>query len=192
MAKQEFAVRVVPIRTVKPYANNPRKNDSAVAKVAASLREFGWRQPIVVDPQMTVVAGHTRLLAAQSLGMATVPIHVAKGLTAAQIRAYRLADNRSAQEAEWDDGLLGDELHALSGLDFDLSLTGFEPDELSALMAPAPNILDGADLDEAPEPPAKPITQPGDLIALGRHRLVCGDATDTHVWDFLMSSRGGG
>jgi len=126
-----------PIADVLPYAGNPRKNDTAVSKVAASLREFGWRQPIVVDDTLTVIAGHTRLLAARSLGMTTVPVHVAKGLTAAQVRAYRLADNRTAQEAEWDNDLLALELGALADQKFDLSLTGFDADELSALPNPS-------------------------------------------------------
>jgi ParB-like chromosome segregation protein Spo0J len=125
-----------PIADVLPYAGNPRKNDTAVSKVAASLREFGWRQPIVVDDTLTVIAGHTRLLAARSLGMTTVPVHVARGLTAAQVRAYRLADNRTAQEAEWDNDLLALELGALADQKFDLALTGFDADELSALLNP--------------------------------------------------------
>jgi ParB-like chromosome segregation protein Spo0J len=123
-----------PIADVLPYAGNPRKNDTAVAKVAASLREFGWRQPIVVDETLTVIAGHTRLLAARSLGMTTVPVHVAKGLTAAQVRAYRLADNRTAQEAEWDNDLLALELGALADQKFDLSLTGFDTGELARML----------------------------------------------------------
>lgn len=96
-----------PIESVIPYARNPRKNDDAVTAVAASIREFGWRQPIVVDEQMVVVAGHTRLLAARRLGLRTVPVHVARGLSPAQVRAYRLMDNRSHQNAEWDDSCCG-------------------------------------------------------------------------------------
>ena len=96
----------IAIGKVVPYARNPRRNDAAVATVAASLAEFGWRQPIVVDEQMVIVAGHTRYEAARRLGMATVPVHVARGLSAAQLRAYRLMDNRSHQNASWDDELL--------------------------------------------------------------------------------------
>ncbi len=167
----------MPIESIVPYVRNPRKNEAAVAKVASSLREYGWRQPIVVDEALTVIAGHTRLMAARSLGMATVPVHVAKGLTKAQAKAYRIGDNRTAQESEWDNDLLALEFADLAGEGFDLSLTGFDADELAALMAPASGVLDGADLDDAPPLPVNPITTPGDLIILGRHRLLCGDST---------------
>jgi len=175
-AAPEYATVNVPIADVVPYVRNPRKNTEAVAKVAASIREFGFRQPIVCDADMVVIAGHTRLQAAQSLGLKTVPVHIARGLSTAQVTAYRLADNRTGQDATWDNDLLGVELKALVGLDFDLALTGFNPDELDALLNP-PGILDGADLDDVPEPPKTPITKVGDLIVLGRHRLLCGDAT---------------
>lgn len=128
-------VTAVPIERVIPYARNPRRNDAAVAKVAASIREFGWRQPIVVDHGMVVVAGHTRLLAARQLGMTEVPVHVAEGLTPAQMKAYRLADNRVAQEATWDQALLGLELDDLSDAGFRVDLTGFDHDEIEDLLA---------------------------------------------------------
>ena len=123
-------VETAAIKTVVPYARNPRKNEAAVAKVAASIKEFGWRQPIVVDSEMVVIAGHTRLEAARALGMAKVPIHVAKDFTPQQIKAYRIADNRVGQEAEWDEDYLALELLDLQEADFDLSLTGFDDDEL--------------------------------------------------------------
>ena len=122
------------IDRVIPYARNPRKNDAAVAAVAASIKEFGWRQPIVVDEDGVVLAGHTRLAAARSLGMHEVPVHVAAGLTPAQAKAYRLADNRTNENAEWDDALLGLELADLRIDDFDLALTGFTDDELTKLL----------------------------------------------------------
>ena len=175
-AASDYATVNVPIADVVPYVRNPRKNTDAVAKVAASIREFGFRQPIVCDADMVVIAGHTRLQAAQSLGLKTVPVHIARGLSAAQVTAYRIADNRTGQEATWDSDLLTTELTALVGLDFDLTLTGFNPDELDALLNP-PGILDGADLDAVPEPPAKPVTKVGDVIVLGQHRLLCGDST---------------
>ena len=106
MADALMCVVSVPIGRLIPYSRNPRKNTAAIAKVAASLREFGWRQPIVVDDAYTVIAGHTRLEAARTLGMSEVPVHVATGLSANQIKAYRLADNRVGSEAEWDNGLL--------------------------------------------------------------------------------------
>jgi ParB-like chromosome segregation protein Spo0J len=124
-------VRLVPVDQVVPYARNPRRNQGEIAKVAASLREFGWRQPIVVDSEMTVVVGHTRLAAAISLGMTEVPIHVAAGLTPAQVKAYRLADNRVGEEAQWDAQLLQLELGDLKDESFDQVLTGFSETELT-------------------------------------------------------------
>jgi len=163
------------IDTVVPYARNPRRNDKAVATVASSLAEFGWRQPIVVDEQMVIVAGHTRYEAAKRLGMTTVPVHVARGLSAAQLRAYRLMDNRSHQNASWDDELLALELQDLRLEDFDLELTGFDEAELDRLLAGTLGDADAA--DEAPEPPADPVSRPGDLWICGEHRVLCGDAT---------------
>lgn len=114
-----------------PYARNARViPDSAVGKVAASIKEFGFKQPIVVDAEDVIVAGHTRLLAAERLGLAEVPVLVADDLTPAQVKAYRLADNRTGQEATWDTELLSIELEDLAGLDIDLSLTGFDASEL--------------------------------------------------------------
>ena len=135
-----FTAADVAIGKVKPYPRNPRKNEAAVAKVAASIRAFGFRQPIVCDAKMTVIAGHTRLLAARALGMKAVPVHVARGLTPAQVRAYRLADNRTAQEATWDNDALVEELLALRADAFDLPLTGFDAAELAQLMGEVPDV----------------------------------------------------
>jgi DNA modification methylase len=187
-----MAIQAVAIGQVVPYVRNPRKNTAAIAKVAASLTEYGWRQPIVCDEAMVVIAGHTRLEAARSLGMTTVPVHIATGLTATQVKAYRLADNRVGQEATWDDGLLALELADLTADDFDLALTGFDDDELTALLNPASTVLDGADLDAVPDAPKEPITKLGDRITLGRHTLVCGDATDAGAWDALLAGREAG
>jgi DNA modification methylase len=187
-----FTVATVPIGSVVPYVRNPRKNTAAIAKVAASLREFGWRQPIVVDEALTVIAGHTRLEAARSLGMADVPVHVATGMSAAQIKAYRIADNRVAAEAEWDNDLLAIELHELQDDGWDLALTGFDADELTALLNPPSAIVEDADLDAVPEAPKEPITKLGDRITLGRHTLVCGDSTDSGAWDALLAGRQAG
>jgi len=127
-------VALTPVGQVVPYARNPRKNDAAVAKVAASIKEFGFRQPIVVDEAMVVIAGHTRLLAARQLGVAKVPVHIAEGLTDTQAKAYRLADNRTGQDAEWDMDLLGLEMRDLDYVEFDLSLTGFDSLEIKDVM----------------------------------------------------------
>jgi len=165
----------LPIEQLIPYARNPRRNDAAVATVAASLAEFGWRQPIVVDERMAIVAGHTRWAAAKRLGMTVVPVHVARGLTPAQVKAYRLMDNRSHENAEWDDAFLKLELEELNLGDLDLALTGFDEQEIARLLADG---LDDADAaDEAPAPPVDPISRPGDIWICGEHRVLCGDAT---------------
>jgi DNA modification methylase len=169
-------VEMRPIGSVRPYENNPRLNDATVDAVAASLREYGWRQPIVVDEQDVIIVGHTRYKAAIKLGMTEVPVHVARGLTAAQARAYRIADNQTATLSQWDEDKLPLELMELQKADFDLPLTGFPEDEVLRLLT-HPTGEGQCDPDEVPEPPAEPITQPGDLWVLGRHRLLCGDAT---------------
>ena len=166
----------LPIEKLIPYARNPRKNAAAVATVAASLREFGWRQPIVVDEDMVILVGHTRLEAARQLGLSVVPVHIARGLTPAQARAYRLMDNRSAENAEWDEARLGLELDDLQLDGFDLHLTGFDDDELQRLLR-QDDFGARDDEDDIPEPPEHPVTMPGDLWLLGPHRLLCGDAT---------------
>ncbi|VTU02484.1 adenine methyltransferase : ParB-like partition protein OS=Sutterella wadsworthensis 2_1_59BFAA GN=HMPREF9465_00225 PE=4 SV=1: ParBc: N6_N4_Mtase [Gemmataceae bacterium] len=168
-------VEMRPIDSVTPYPGNPRLNDASVDAVAASLKEFGWQQPLVVDEADVIIVGHTRYKAAKKLGMAEVPVHVARGLTPAQARAYRIADNQTATLSQWDDDKLALELVALQTEGYDLSLTGFpEDDVLKMLTAPEP--LAG-DPDAVPDPPAAPVTKPGDLWVLGRHRLLCGDAT---------------
>ena len=127
-------ITVIPLNKITPYARNPRQNSGApVAKVKASLKEFGWRQPIVVDRDMVIVVGHTRYAAALELGMTEAPVHIADTLTPAQIKAYRIADNRTGAEAQWDMELLGLEIQDLKELDFSLDLTGFDADELAGI-----------------------------------------------------------
>jgi len=147
-----------------------------MSKVAASIKEFGWRQPIVVDTEGVIVAGHTRLLAARKLGMTTVPVHVAANLTPAQAKAYRLMDNRSHEEAEWDMELLPLELEDLKSLEFDLGLTGFDDDELGRLLCAGHAGL--TDENAVPAVPENPVSRLGDVWILGNHRLVGGDCTD--------------
>src|SRR5262245_618725 len=129
-------VEMRPISSIRPYANNPRINDPAVDAVAASIKAFGFRQPIVVDEEGVIIVGHTRYKAALKLGLETVPVHVAVGLSPAQAKAYRIADNQTATLSAWDDDKLPLELMALQKLDFDLNLTGFSADELMQLLAP--------------------------------------------------------
>jgi DNA modification methylase len=178
-----------PVGRVIPYARNARViSQAAVDKVAASLAEFGWRQPIVVDEHAVILAGHTRLQAAHKCGFAHVPVHVAAGLSEAQARAYRLMDNRSHEEATWDEELLSLELLEIKGFDFDLDLTGFNTDELDELLADkTPGLTDP---DAAPPLPEVATTQRGDLYELGKHRLLCGDATHPdHVARLLNGAR---
>jgi len=171
-----MSVELRPLDAVRPYANNPRQNDDAVEAVAESIRRFGFRQPIVVDADGVIVAGHTRFRAAQRLGLATVPVHVATDLSPDEVRAYRLADNKTAELASWDDALLSIELDALRGAGIDWTLLGFDEEELAKLLAPAGT--EGlTDPDAVPEKPVDPITKPGDLWLLGKHRLLCGDST---------------
>ncbi len=174
-----------PLNSIKPYANNPRLNDAAVDAVAESIREFGFRQPIVVDEDGVIIVGHTRFKAAQKLDLTEVPVHVATGLTPAQTKAYRIADNQTARLSEWDSEKLVAELIELQKLDFDLDLTGFSAEEMTGLLAPStPEGL--VDPDAVPEPPDAAITQPGDLWVLGSHRLLCGDSSKPADVDRLL------
>lgn len=174
-----------PIDRLKPYENNPRQNDGAVEAVAASIREFGFRVPIVVDGDGVIVAGHTRYKAAQKLSRETVPVVVADDLTPEQIRAFRIADNKTAELAEWDFDLLPIELDGLKDIGYDLGLLGFDEDELGKLLDPG--VAEGlTDPDDVPEPPDEAITQPGDLWILGNHRLLCGDSAKAEDVDRLL------
>jgi DNA modification methylase len=161
-----------------PYARNARKlSAQAIDKVAASIREFGFRQPIVVDKAGTIIAGHTRLQAARKLQLETVPVHVAESLTPAQVKAFRLLDNRSHEESSWDEDLLGLELLDLKDLDMDLSLTGFDLGEIESYLASTEPIHGLTDEDAVPEVADVPVSALGDVWQLGNHRLLCGDAT---------------
>ena len=145
------------IQTIRPYESNPRLNDQAVEAVAKSLREFGFRQPVVVDPEGVIIVGHTRYKAALKLGLRQVPVHVATDLTPAQVKAYRVADNATGDIATWNPDLLPLELKDLQGMDFDLSLLGFSAEELGALLA-LPGNEGLTDPDAVPAPPDEAIT----------------------------------
>ena len=173
---------------IRPYEHNPRLNDDAVDVVAASIREFGFRQPIVVDEDGVIIVGHTRYKAAQKLGLDKVPVHVAKGLSPEQIKAYRIADNKTSEIAEWNYELLPLELSQLKDANFDLGLLGFDADELAEIMDPG--VRDGlTDPDDVPAPPDAAITQPGDLWILGDHRLLCGDSSSPEDLDRLLDGQ---
>jgi DNA modification methylase len=170
------------IDRLRPYERNPRTHSAEqITKIAASLLEFGWTNPILVDGEAGIIAGHGRLLAARELGMAIVPVIELTHLSEAQKRAYVIADNRLALDAGWDEDLLTAELKALEGLDFNLELTGFGLDELH-------DLLDDESIEEAPapEPPDEPVSQQGDLWVLGNHRLLCGDSSDPTSVDRLL------
>src|SRR5262249_13229921 len=158
----------------KPYDKNPRRNDHAVEAVARSIAEFGFRQPIVIDEEGVIIVGNTRYKAALRLGLKEGPVHVAKGWSAAKIKAYRIADNKTAELADWDNDLLINELVDLQKLDFEMDLLGFSADELQGLLG-TDAVQGCTDPDEVPEPPETPITNSGDLWLLGDNRLLCGD-----------------
>jgi DNA modification methylase len=163
-----------------PYARNARTHDEAqVAQIAASIREWGWTSPVLVDPEGMIIAGHGRVLAARKLGLVDVPVMVAGDWSEAQKRAYVLADNKIALNAGWDDALLCLELTDLSGMGVDLALMGFTEGEFAALTAS--NNPGLTDPDDSPEPPLSPVSRLGDVWVLGRHRLVCGDCTDAAI-----------
>lgn len=164
---------------ISPYEKNPRRNDEAVRYVAASIKKFGFKQPIVIDKDGIIVAGHTRYKAARKLNLKAVPCIVADDLTDEQIKAYRLADNKVAEKSEWDFDLLDEELQDLVGID--MTEFGFEEEEQPEEELEAEE--DGYDED----PPVEPRTKPGDIYKLGNHILMCGDSTNSKDVEKLMN-----
>ncbi len=182
----ELRVKWVPIGEVRPYPGNPRRNDQAVDAVAASIREFGWRQPIVVDADGTIVCGHTRYKAAQRLGEESVPVTVAADLTPEQVAAYRLADNKVGELAEWDDGLLALELDGIGSIDMDQF--GFDLGDFG-IIDDGPG-LDSVVEDEPPSPDEVVCRcKPGEVWVLGGHRVMCGSATSPEDMERLGGGR---
>lgn len=165
------------IATLIPYARNSRTHsDDQVAQIAASIKEFGWTNPILVDGDNGIIAGHGRIYAARKLGHTQVPVIELTGLTDAQKKAYVIADNKLALNAGWDNEMLALEIQELTDEGFDTSLLGFNPDELNALLEP--DVIEGlTDEDAVPETPEEPKTKLGDIYQLGSHRLMCGDST---------------
>lgn len=163
-----------------PFARNSRTHsEQQIAQIAASIREFGWTNPLLIDEHNGIIAGHGRYLAAKSMSLVELPCIVIADLSPAQKRALVIADNKLALNAGWDFELLSGELKGLLDDGFDLGLMGFEEPELDALLAKATERL--TDPDEIPEPPPVPVSRPGDVWLLGRHRIVCGDSTDADV-----------
>jgi DNA modification methylase len=177
------------VESLIPYINNSRTHsDEQVAQIAASIKEFGWTNPILVDGDNSIIAGHGRLLAARKLGFKEVPTIELKDLTETQKKAYIIADNRLALNAGWDNELLTIELNDLLADGFALELLGFDPKELDALLEP--EVVEGlTDEDAVPDVPDEPTTKLGDIYQLGNHRLMCGDSTSIEAVDELMDGQ---
>ena len=181
-------IKELEVSALIPYAKNSRTHDDAqVAQIAASIKEFGWTNPILIDGDKGIIAGHGRLMAARKLKMDKVPVIELNGMTDAQKKAYVIADNRLALNADWDNAMLTIELQDLEDEGFDLSLTGFDDSELDALLNPIEETEGLTDEDEVPELPEEPKTKLGDIYILGNHRLMCGDSTSIDAVEKLMN-----
>ena len=183
------AIKKISVSDLIPYANNSRTHsDEQVLQIASSIKEFGFINPVIVDGENGIIAGHGRVMAAKKLGLMDVPCVDASHLSEAQKKAYIIADNKLALNAGWDDDILRIELDMLTELDFDLSLTGFSDEELQAICQVeeiAPEYEEDAD-GEVIEPPAEPKTKEGDVWILGKHRLMCGDSTSIDAVERLL------
>lgn len=179
----------VAVEALIPYAKNSRTHDDAqVAQIAASIKEFGWTNPILVDGDKGIIAGHGRLMAARKLGLTKVPVIELKDMTDTQKKAYIIADNQLAMNSGWDTSLLTLELTELQDEGFDLELLGFDDKELNALLEP--EVVEGnTDEDAVPEVPEEPKTKLGDIYILGNHRLMCGDSTSIDAVDKLLEGQ---
>lgn len=186
--KKFFPTITVKVKDLIPYARNSRTHsEEQVTQIASSIREFGFTNPVIIDKQNNIIAGHGRLLAAQKLGIKEVPCVVVTGWTEAQKKAYIIADNKLALNAGWDEKMLSLEFDELQELGFDLSLTGFSLDEIGKLN---PEIVEGlTDEDAVPEAPEVPKTVLGDVWLLGDHRLMCGDSTSIDAVERLMDGQ---
>ena len=170
-------IQKLPIDTLIPYANNARvHSDKQILQIASSIKEFGFTNPVLIDKDNGIIAGHGRVEAARKLGHKEVPVIRLEHLSEAQKKAYILADNKIAMNSTWDDQLLALELQTIGDLGINLDFTGFDDSEISALTPQ--EITEGlTDEDALPETPEEPITKPGDIWILGKHRLMCGDST---------------
>jgi len=187
MAKQQ--IEQVSIEALIPYARNSRTHsDAQVAQIAASIKEFGFTNPVLIDEDGGIIAGHGRTMAARKLGLDEVPCLRLAHLTEAQKKAYIIADNKLALNAGWDDEMLKVELSELKDLDFDLSLIGFDADELANLLEPE-QVEGLVDEDEVPEVPEEPKTKLGDIYILGKHRLMCGDSCSVSDMEKLCAGQ---
>lgn len=178
MQTEDLKVVYRKVSELIPYARNARTHsDEQIERIADSIREFGWTNPILIDGESGIIAGHGRVLAARKLGLEKVPTIELSGLTEAQKRAYIIADNRLALDAGWDEEMLKLEFAELEKLGFELSKTGFSDEEINEMMADLDREVDGVEDVETPEPPKNPKTKRGEIWILGTHRLMCGDST---------------
>jgi len=189
LSKTTSDMKLVPIKELVPYVNNARTHSAAqITKLRSSLREFGFVNPIIVDRDYSVIAGHGRLIAAKEEGFSEVPCVFVDYLTEAQKKAYIIADNRYAEDAGWDEELLRLEIEGLQGMEFNVELLGFEPAELNKLLTNGDDIQeDDFDVEAELQKPA--LTKPGDVWLLGKHRLVCGDSTKCETYKVLMDGK---
>jgi DNA modification methylase len=175
------------IEKLIPYARNSRTHsDAQVAQIAASIKEWGWTMPVLIDEDGGIIAGHGRVLAARSLGHESVPVVVAKGWSDAKKRAYVIADNKLSLNAEWDDEMLKLELKDLQAINYEMDLIGFSAEDLEAMLNEVEPTEGLTDEDAVPETPDEPKTKPGDIYQLGRHRLMCGDSTSIDAVEKLL------
>jgi DNA modification methylase len=185
----QVQIKTVTVDKLIPYVRNSRTHsDAQIAQIAASIKEFGWTNPILVDAENGIIAGHGRLMAARKLGYTEVPVIELKDMTETQKRAYVIADNQLALNAGWDFSLLSLEVADLKDNDFDLDLLGFDPKELEKLLEPE-EVEGLTDEDAVPEVPEEPKTKLGDIYQLGNHRLMCGDSTSIDAVEKLMDGQ---
>jgi DNA modification methylase len=185
----QVQIKTVTVDKLIPYVRNSRTHsDAQIAQIAASIKEFGWTNPILVDAENGIIAGHGRLMAARKLGYKEVPVIELKDMTETQKRAYVIADNQLALNAGWDFSLLSLEVADLKENDFDLDLLGFDPKELEKLLEPE-EVEGLTDEDAVPEVPEEPKTKLGDIYQLGNHRLMCGDSTSIDAVEKLMDGQ---
>ena len=190
MQKEDLKVVYRKVSELIPYARNARTHsDEQIERIANSIKEFGWTNPILIDGENGIIAGHGRILAARKLGIEKVPTIELSGLTEAQKRAYIIADNRLALDAGWDEDILKLEFAELEKEGFELSKTGFSDEEIREMMADLDREVDGVEDVETPEPPKNPKTKRGEIWILGTHRLMCGDSTSVEDVQEVM---GGG
>ena len=190
MGKTTSEMQLVPIGKLVPYVNNARTHSKEqITKLRSSLREFGFVNPVIIDREFNVIAGHGRILAAKEENIEQVPCVFVDHLTEAQKKAYILADNRFALDAGWDEDMLRVEMEALQGMDFDISLTGFDEAEIADLFAADDNEAQEDDFDEDAALQAEPFVKTGDLWLLGKHRLLCADSTKPEDVKLLMDGK---